>query len=181
MPRRYLPLRHGCLPLLACLLLGAALPAMAAVETYATAGAWRAFGGSTERDRLVCGIATTTAGLWFGMKYFQNEEAVTVQVSNPAWVIPERGRVRVTMRIDARSPWHVVGRGFRMRDGDGAIEFRVAPREVGQWLTEFKQGRWLVLAFPDGGPPDGRVDLAGSGEIAVRFGECLRVMERARS
>lgn len=181
MPRRHVPLRHGCLPLLACLVLATVFPARAAVQTYATAGAWRAFGGSTETDRLVCGIATTASGLWFGMKYFQNEQAVTVQASNPAWVIPERSRIRVTMRIDSRDPWHVVGRGFRMHDGDGAIEFRVSPREIGQWLTEFKQGRSLVLAFPDGGLPDARVDLAGSAEIALRFGECLRVMERARS
>lgn len=183
MPRRHVPLRHGCLPLLACLaiLLSLAMPAMASVETYATAGAWRAFGGSTDRDRMMCGIATTASGLWFGVKYFQNEEAVTVQVSNPGWVIPEKSRVRITMRIDARAPWHVVARGFRMRDGDGALEFRVSPREIGQWLTEFKQGRALVLGFPGSGLPDGRVDLAGSADIAARFGECLRVMDRARS
>lgn len=180
MPRRHVPLRHGCLLLLACLLAGIT-PATASVETYATAGNWRAFGGTTERDRMMCGIGTTTKGLWFGMKYFQNEQAVTVQVSHPDWIIPEQGRIRVTMRIDARAPWNVVARGFRMRDGDGAVEFRVSPREIGQWLTEFKQGRALVLRFPDGGPADARLELAGSADIAARFGECLRLMDRSRS
>ncbi|MGE0418801.1 MAG: hypothetical protein AB7O80_18510 [Acetobacteraceae bacterium] len=153
--------------------------AQAEVTTFARAGGWRAFGGTTNNGKMVCGVSTEGGGRWFGVKYFHNDDALTVQLSKDSWKVKDGTKVRVQMQFDDESAWSARATAFHMSDGDAALEFEVPSKAIGQWLGEFRRSNTLFVRFPDSNVDDWRANLAGTSEIADRMGDCLRAMRKA--
>jgi hypothetical protein len=163
----------------ACVLAVGMGGAGAEVTTFARAGGWRAFGGTTDSGKMVCGVSTQGGGRWFGIKYFHNDDALTIQLSKDTWKVKDGVKVRVEMQFDRETPWTARATSFHMRDGDAALEFEVPSRAIGQWLSEFRRSNTLYVRFPDSNVDDWRAGLAGTSEIADRMGDCLRAMRKA--
>ncbi len=79
-------------------------PASAEVRTYARAGAWEAFGGSSNNGQKVCGVSTSGDGKYIGVKYYKGDSSLTIQLSNTAWKVTDGTKVAVTMKFDSQSP-----------------------------------------------------------------------------
>lgn len=163
----------------AALLALGSLAAQAEVRTFARSGGWQAFGGTADNKKMMCGVSTEGGGRWLGVKYFENDTALTIQLSKDTWSVKPGTRVKVTMRFDRESPWSATATAFRMSDGDAALEFEVPSRMIGQWLAEFRRSNTLIVGFPESSVEDWRADLAGTDAIADRMGECLRAMSKA--
>ncbi len=157
-----------------------AVAARAEVSTFARAGGWRAFGGTTNNGKLVCGVSTEGGGRWFGIKYFKDDDALTIQLSKDTWKVKDGTKIKIQMQFDRESPWTANATAFHMSDGDAALEFEVPSRMVNQWLTEFRRSNSLFVRFPESNVDDWRAGLAGTSEIADRMGDCLRAMAKSR-
>ena len=160
-----------------------ALPAGGAnaeVKTFATAGGWSAFGGTSNNDRMMCGVSTSGGGRWFGVKYFQNNDYLVVQLSKKSWTVKDGTKINVKMQFDRETPWTVKATAFHMSDGDAALEFQIARTEIATWVNEFSGGNNLYIRFPDSDVEDWKANLAGTNTISNRFGECLNAMARVR-
>lgn len=166
---------------LAAALLAASLaaipPAFAEVTVFARAGAWEAFGGTTDDRKKVCGISTSGEGLWFGVKYFKGDDGFTVQLSSSDWTVKDGEKVKVTMRFDRLSPWSGPATGFHMSDGDAALELDIPANRLSLWLREFRQSNTLLVEFPDAPDvEDWKVSLAGTTAITDRMIACMDAM-----
>jgi hypothetical protein len=159
------------------LLLAAAAPAGAAISILYRAGAWEAFGGTTDRGQPVCGMSTSGEGMWFGVKYFKDDEGFTVQLSSSDWQVKKGEEVRMTMRFDRLSPWSGTATGFVMSDGDAALELEIPVARLATWLREFRGANRLLVGFPDAPDVDDwTVSLAGTTAVSDRMVACINRM-----
>lgn len=163
-----------------CALAIGAVAAQAEVTTFARAGGWRAYGGTTNNGKMLCGVSTEGGGRWFGIKYFKDDNALTIQLSKDTWKVKDGNKIKIQMQFDRESPWTANATAFHMSDGDAALEFEVPSRMVNQWLTEFRRSNTLFVRFPDSNVDDWRAGLSGTSEIADRMGDCLRAMAKSR-
>ena len=154
--------------------------ATAEVKTFATAGGWSAFGGTSNNNRMMCGVSTSGGGRWFGVKYFQDNDYLVVQLSKKSWTVKDGTKINLKMQFDRETPWTVKGTAFHMSDGDAALEFQIARSEIATWVNEFAAGSNLFIRFPDSDVEDWKANLAGTNNISNRFGECLNAMGRVR-
>ncbi len=152
--------------------------AQAEVKTFARAGGWSAFGGTSDNNKLVCGVSTQGGGRWFGIKYFQNNSHMTVQLSKDSWKVTDGTKINLQMQFDRVSPWTVTATAFHMSDGDAALEFQIPRSKLDQWLGEFRAGSALYVRFPNSSVEDWRANLSGTSEIADKMGACLAAMNR---
>jgi hypothetical protein len=150
--------------------------AQAEVSVFARAGAWQAFGGKSDDGKKLCGMSTSGGGMWFGVKYFKNDDGFTVQLSNTEWKLKDGVKVKVTMRFDRASPWSAVSTGFHMNDGDAALEFEVPVNKLRQWLTEFRAANVLQVGFPDDNVEDWKVDLRGTTAVSNYMVACMEAL-----
>jgi hypothetical protein len=150
----------------------AAAPAQVAV--FARAGAWEAFGGTTDDGKRLCGISTSGEGSWLGVKYFKGDNGFTIQLSSTDWTVKDGEQVKVVMRFDRLSPWAGAATGFHMSDGDAALELEVPADKLALWLREFRQSNTLLVEFPEAPDvEDWKVDLAGTTAITDRMIACM--------
>ena len=153
--------------------------AVAEVKTFAQAGGWSAFGGFSNDNKMVCGMATQGGGRWFGIKYFQNAAGMTVQLSKASWKVEDGTKINILMQFDKLSPWTITATAFHMSDGDAALEFSIPRSKLDLWLTEFRSGSNLYVRFPNSSVDDWRAGLSGTSTIVDRMGECLEAMNRS--
>lgn len=159
------------------LLLAAIPPALAEVVTFARAGAWQAFGGTTDEGKKLCGISTSGEGIWLGVKYFRGDNGFTVQLSSTDWTLKDGERVKVTMRFDRHTAWAGAATGFHMSDGDAALELEIPADKLALWLREFRQSNTLLVEFPEAPDvEDWKVSLAGTTAISDRLITCMDAM-----
>lgn len=156
----------------------AAIPAaLAEVVVFARAGAWQAFGGTTDDGKRLCGISTSGEGIWFGVKYFRGDNGFTVQLSSTDWSLKDGEKVKVIMRFDRLSPWTGAATGFHMTDGDAALELEIPADKLTLWLREFRQSNTLLVEFPEADDvEDWKVSLAGTTAITDRLVACMDAM-----
>src|ERR1700686_4866663 len=96
---------------IACVMLAAG-SSFADTEVLAHAGAWQAFGGTTNSGRGVCGMSSTDGGKYFGLKYFSGEDTLTVQLGNSQWTVKDKIKVKVMLRFDQETAWNAVAIGM---------------------------------------------------------------------
>lgn len=155
----------------------ATAPAIAEVVTFARAGAWQAFGGSTDDGKKLCGISTSGEGMWLGVKYFKGDNGFTIQLSSNDWKLTDGEKVKLTMHFDRLFPWSGSATGFHMSDGDAALEFEIPADKLGTWLREFRQSNQLLVGFPDAPDvEDWKVSLSGTTAITDRLVACMDAM-----
>jgi hypothetical protein len=150
--------------------------ARADVETIKRAGAWEAFGGTSNSGRPVCGVSSTGAGKYFGLKYFSGERTLTIQLGSKDWRIKNGATQNVMMQIDTESPWQAVATGMHFSDGDAGLEFNIRRKEVDKFMAEFRDGNQLFVRFPGSSVTDWRANLDGSDVISDTFLGCLKAM-----
>ena len=156
----------------------ASAPARADVTTFAKAGVWEAYGGTSNDGQGLCGVSTRGGGKWIGVKYYKGDESITIQLSNTAWTVTDGDKVSVVMRFDDESPWRAKGTAFHMRDGDAALEFSINEDQLATFMREFRQSDFMIIRFPDSKVEDWRANLAGTSKVADSMSECLRVLKR---
>ncbi len=154
-----------------------AAPASAEVQTYARAGAWEAFGGSSNNGQKVCGVSTSGDGKYIGVKYYKGDSSLTIQLSNTSWKVTDGTKVAVTMKFDGQSPWRARATAYHMSDGDAALQFEIDEDQLGRWMAEFRQSYFLIIGFPNDKVDDWRANLRGTSSIADSMSECLRWMK----
>src|SRR5579872_6138525 len=91
-------------------------------HVLARTGAWQAFGGTTEDGQPVCGISSSGAGKYFGLKYFAGDNTLTIQLGNNAWTLKNKIKVKVRMQFDNNSPWNATGTGMHFSGGDAGLQ-----------------------------------------------------------
>lgn len=163
--------------IIALLLALATPPALAEVVTLYRAGAWQAFGGTTDAGKPLCGMSTSGGGSWFGVKYFKNDDGFTVQLSSTDWKVKKGEEVKMTMRFDRLSPWSGTATGFIMSDGDAALELEIPATKLAAWLREFRGANKLEVGFPDAPDVDDwTVNLSGTTAVSDRMVACMNLM-----
>lgn len=163
--------------LVLALLLAGIAPALAAVATLYRAGAWQAFGGTTDDGKPLCGMSTAGRGSWFGVKYFKDDDGFTIQLSSTDWQVKKGEKVKMTMRFDRLSPWSGTATGFIMADGDAALELEIPANRLATWLREFRGANRLEVGFPDAPDVDDwTVDLTGTTAVSDRMVACMNLM-----
>lgn len=155
----------------------AATPAFADTKVFANAGIWEAYGGTTDDGTKVCGISASGGGRWFGFKYFAGENEFTVQLSKDTWDIPKGLKVSVALTFDDDTPWKAQALGFKMSDGDAALEFTIPFKQATNFLKEFQAADSMTVEFPSQKALKAwEADMKGSHNIVEQFGKCLQRM-----
>jgi hypothetical protein len=147
--------------------------AIADTRTLATQGAWKAYGGRSTDGTQVCGMSVSgDQGRSLHIKYYDGTNDLSLQAFKESWRIPVGTRFPVIMRVDGRSPWHVpqaYGRG-------DLVEWRVSLSQGDSFLSEFRFGTNLNIAFPSGSEAPWTASLSGSNAITSVFITCIQSM-----
>lgn len=153
---------------------GLALAAGALAETkaLATSGSWRAFGGTTNSGRGVCGISGDPGGRYFGLKFFAGDDTFVVQFQVPR--VDKEAKYDLAIRFDANPQWTATGTGFMFQDGDAGIEFAINKNESDNFAREFKNSSRMVVQFTGGAYPVWTVGLEGTLAVSNAFSSCMR-------
>jgi hypothetical protein len=152
----------------------AAGSSLADTRVLARAGAWQAFGGTTSSGRPVCGMSSTSAGKYFGLKYFSGENTLTVQLGNDKWTLKDKVKVKVEMRFDQESPWNATAIGMHFNDGDAGPEFDINRKQLDQFLREFRGADAIIIRFPSEDVSEWRGSLGGTDSVSSSFTHCVR-------
>jgi hypothetical protein len=152
----------------------------AEVVTFKSSGGWQAFGGRSEDNRKVCGVSADGGGRWLGVKYYEGDDGLTLQLSKNTWTVRNGAQIDIKMQFDYESPWTARARAFHMSNGDGAIQFSVGRKQILQWLKEFKASNMLYVRFPGSDVEDWQADLSGTEEIVDALGLCLQAMSNSQ-
>jgi hypothetical protein len=148
----------------------------AEVMTFKRAGGWEAFAGRSNDGRKLCGMAVSGGGRWFGVKYFEGNSSLTIQLSKNTWKVRSGEQIDVIMQFDNESLWKARATAFHMDDGDAALEFQIDSQQLSEWLDEFQESTILYVRFPSDNVEDWQADLSGTQQIAHAMGQCLQVI-----
>lgn len=143
-------------------------------KTLATAGAWKAFGGTTEKGVVLCGISTSGKGLFFSLKVYKGDDEMTVQLGSSDWKIKDGAKQKLSMRFDKQSPWNATATGFHFSDGDAGLEFVVGLKNLETFITEFAASNSLRINFDGSDVDSWTANLAGTADVTMAFADCLK-------
>ncbi len=151
----------------------APLTSFADTKTLATAGFWKAFGGTSNDGVPVCGISTSGNGLFFSLKVYKGDDEMTVQLGSSDWKIKDGAKQKLTMQFDKATPWKATATGFHFSDGDAGLEFVVGLKNLKTFLTEFATSGKLHVNF-DGTTVDSwSAGLTGTAAVTSAFADCI--------
>ena len=151
-----------------------ATPAIADTRTLATAGAWKAFGGTSNDGTPVCGVSASGKGLFFSLKIFKGDDEMTAQLGSSEWKIKDGGKQKLTMRFDNEKPWNATATGFHFKDGDAGLEFSVPLKNLELFITEFARSQKLRINFDGSNVDSWSADLTGTAAITSAFAACAK-------
>ena len=150
--------------------------ANAEVQTFAREGSWQAYGGTSDNGRALCGVSSSGTGKYFGLKYFNGDNTLTIQLGSNEWRVKDGAKQRVRMQIDNNSQWDAVGTAFHFGDGDAGLEFEIRSNQLETFMTEFRGGNTLFIRFPETDVSDWRASLDGSDTISDSFVRCVKAL-----
>ncbi len=152
-------------------MLAAATATTAGTTTYYRAGYWRAFSGTDDRNRLICGMATgnATDGRTLEVRAVIGDPQLAFVASKPTWDIPPGTKIPVVMQAAGAVPWteEAVGEAH-------AISWALSENEAGTFAPAFRNQSEMTVSFPSGSEPPWRVLLAGSTPVDKTFRRCIR-------
>ncbi len=170
MPRR--------LTLVAALAIGlaataAVAPARADTQTIYTAGVWTLYSGTSNSGRPLCGmkVSDTQGVRTIHIKYFGNDDHLTVQMFKTTWQVPNGTRLPIVMRMDGNSPWRA--RAFGEADH---IEFTIPYSSLDVFAREFRFSGQMIVSFPEGSEGAWNASLTGTNIMLDRFVECMHTL-----
>jgi len=146
--------------------------ARADTKTLAQAGAWKAFGGTTDSGRGVCGMSANVDDQYFGLKFYAGDDTFTIQVGTGKWKIDDRKKQQVVVLFDANAPWNASGIGMHFSDGDAGIQFEIMQNELPKFMSQFRGGKQMRLRFPSFAA-DWTFNLMGTNSIYDEFQGCV--------
>ena len=144
----------------------------AQTTTLATAGAWKAFGGKTDKGVPLCGISTSGKGLFFSLKIYKGDDDMTVQLGSSDWKIKDGAKQKVAMKLGKETPWKATATGFHFSDGDAGLEFVVGLKNLEKFLTEFATSDKLAVSFEGSDVAGWTAGLSGTAPVLTALGEC---------
>jgi hypothetical protein len=139
-------------------------------------GVWTAFAGTTDNGQRVCGISTSGTGKYFGLKYYNGDNTLTIQLGAKDWSIRDGGRQKVSLTMGDHSPWTATATGFHFSDGDAGLQFEINTDQLGQFMDEFGNSDELYVRFPNSPVSDWRGSLSGGEAISRSLLRCIREM-----
>ena len=145
-------------------------------HTLARAGAWSAFGGTTTSGRPVCGMSSSSNGRYFGLKYFEGDNTLTIQLGSNTWKVKNGDKQKLVMRFDNESPWNATGTGMHFNDGDAGLEFSINRKELDEFMREFRDSNTLNITFTGSNAAAWHGSLAGTQTITSNFNNCIRTL-----
>jgi hypothetical protein len=148
----------------------------AAVQTLQRAGAWEAFGGTSNNGTPVCGMSSSGTGKYFGIKFFAGAQTLTIQLGSSEWRIKNGAKQRVIMRFDTESPWNATATGMHFNDGDAGLEFDINRNQLDQFMREYRNSGQIVVSFPDSDVTSWQGSLAGTDRVSDAFVRCIRAL-----
>ena len=163
---------RGLSAALAAVGLLASAPASADTQTLATAGQWKAFGGTSSQGVPVCGVSISGKGLFFSLKIFKGDDDMTAQLGSSGWKIKDGGKQKLSMRFDNEKPWTATATGFHFSDGDAGLEFSVPLKNLERFITEFARSRKLRINFEGSDVDSWSADLTGTAAVTSAFANC---------
>ncbi len=156
-----------------CALAAASFPpssATAATTTYYHAGDWAAFSGTTEQNRLVCGMSTGNPadGRSLEVSAIIGEPRLEFTASKPTWDIPQGTAIPVVMQVSGAVPWTVEATGRAH-----AMSWSLSETEASAFGGAFRAASEMTISFPSGSEPPWRVLLTGSSAVDGTFRRCI--------
>ncbi|HJS84952.1 MAG TPA: hypothetical protein VJ779_05790 [Acetobacteraceae bacterium] len=149
----------------------AAGAAGAGTTSYYRAGPWRAFSGTDEQNRLVCGMATSNGrdGRTLEIRAVIGDPGLAFLASKPTWDIPPGTKIPVVMQAAGAVPWtqEAVGEAH-------ALRWKLPETEAGTFEQAFRDDGEMTVSFPSGNEPPWRVLLAGSTSVDNTFRRCVQ-------
>lgn len=144
--------------------------AAAATTTYYHAGDWRAFSGTTEQNRLVCGMATgnPTDGRSLEISAVIGEPRLQFAASKPTWDIPPGTAIPVVVQASGAVPWTAEATGRAH-----AIAWSLGETEASAFGSAFRALNEMTISFPSGSEPPWRLLLTGSSAVDSTFRRCI--------
>ena len=139
-------------------------------------GVWTAFAGTADNGQRLCGISTDGTGKYFGLKYYNGDRTLTIQLGSKDWSIRDGGRQRVALKMGYHSPWSATATGFHFSDGDAGLQFEIRADQLAQFMGEFSSSDVLFVRFPNSNVSDWRGSLAGGKAISESLLRCIRQM-----
>jgi len=154
----------------------AAGTAHADTSVIARAGAWQAFGGTSQDGTQVCGVSTSWPDdRYFGVKYYKGDNTFTIQLGSPEWKVEDGAKQPIVMTVDRRSPWRGNATGMHFSDSAG-LQFEISRNQLAQFIEEFRSGESLYLSFPGTTAADWTATLSGSDAVMNSFAACNDAM-----
>jgi hypothetical protein len=148
----------------------------AATQVFSRAGAWEAFGGTSNNGRPVCGISSRGTGKYFGLKYFGGDVSFTIQLGSSSWRVQTGSRQPVVLRFDRASPWNGLATGIHFGDGEAGLEFSIRRGQLDQFMREFRGASELIIEFPRSNANGWRAALRGTDVISDSLVRCIRAL-----
>jgi hypothetical protein len=139
-------------------------------------GVWTAFAGTADNGQRLCGISTDGTGKYFGLKYYDGDRTLTIQLGSKDWRIRDGGRQRVVLKMGYHSPWSAIATGFHFSDGDAGLQFEIRADQLVQFMNEFSSSDILYVRFPGSSVADWRGSLDGGKAISESLLRCIRQM-----
>jgi len=150
---------------------------LADTKELARAGAWKAFGGTSNDGTRVCGMSSSGSGKFFSVKYYAGDDTLTIQLGNDQRTLKDKAKVKTVMRIDKEAPWNATATGMHFSDGDAGLEFDINSKQIEEFIREFHDGNKISVTFPDDEVSSWLFTLDGSDTIVVKFAGCLKDMK----
>jgi hypothetical protein len=151
--------------------------ALADTEVLARAGAWEAFGGTSNNGHALCGVSTSGSGKYFGIKYFRGDDTLTIQLGNDKWTLKDNIKVRVQLQFDHAVPWRGNATGMHFSDGDAGLEFNINRNQLDQFIGEFRDANGVTVSFLGEDVSDWYGSLEGTDAVSNMFARCIRNLE----
>jgi hypothetical protein len=153
------------------MLLVPAAPAQS--DVLATYLNWKAI-VDVENGSRRCVITNNDSNHFVQIYYKENDDHLSVQVSNSAWNLPRGQAYRVSMQFDYNGVWTVPrGESGRYTDGTTFIDMNVSDG-IQQWLKEFSESNRLTVTFKDAQP--WVLSLGGTHVVVQPFLACVLVL-----
>lgn len=166
-------MKPGFAALVAILVTAVVPMTMAKTTIMSRSGPWAAFGGTDNDGNEVCGMSTHwDDGRYFGVKRYEGDKYLTVQVQNPSWRF-NGGDVHVEFQMDNNGSWSADGGTER---SGNTIEFTVPILRLRDFMTEFEGSERMAVQL--GSNVHWSMDLTGTEDVAKSFGQCLDEMDK---
>jgi hypothetical protein len=149
------------------------LPQNGREQQLAQVGSWTARIAMSNQGNPMCVMSNESRPYAVHLKYFRGGRQLVLHFFHDNWDIPRDAAVAVRLGVDGGNQWNARASSL----GNG-LEITIAGELVPEFERAIRRGEFLDLNFPNHREDGWRIRLAGLGQVADAFIECMGAVNR---